>query len=256
MEQRLVETETALYDAISELRRISGNETQSAHSARLNTSRTTTVTKSAKLREWATYPLKSSEDVERWWLEMAEHGHVVPGELRLSPGNIIHLLICVEGQLDQVSQISSRTSGPSFQTAEQTNHDSNLTGFDVEQYPLPVSNASAFAIPAQKSATPVGKLSSFTELRYSNPMPINREDRVNTVQLPTDIYRNFIGTHNQQIEAYASQGTQIYHARQSSQSASAQERRPDSATPATPPAMDESLVLSKHLSSTMQDTYY
>lgn len=73
LEQRLCATETALYDAITELYMIKDSSRHASFGpVRLNSARSSNVTKTGRLAEWAKYPLESPEEIERWWMDVGE----------------------------------------------------------------------------------------------------------------------------------------------------------------------------------------
>jgi hypothetical protein len=53
----------------------------------LNSARQPNISKTSRLEEWAKYPLKSSEDVERWWIDVEEKDdYVVSGKFIMLDG--------------------------------------------------------------------------------------------------------------------------------------------------------------------------
>lgn len=82
MEQRLSDTESALYDVVAKLQRINAGlnpSSTSSRQARLNSTRPSKRTKTSRLAEWTMYPLKSSEDIERWWVGLREDDVIAKG---------------------------------------------------------------------------------------------------------------------------------------------------------------------------------
>jgi hypothetical protein len=69
LEQRLHETEIALYNALCELRKI---KSESAFTDHLDLSeslqsRHAAMNKYSRMAEWVRYPLNHSDEVENWW---------------------------------------------------------------------------------------------------------------------------------------------------------------------------------------------
>jgi hypothetical protein len=68
LEQRLDETENALYNALAELKALKmGNYSENLPSINCISGRRANATKSTRMAEWKTFPLKSSQDIQRWW---------------------------------------------------------------------------------------------------------------------------------------------------------------------------------------------
>ena len=92
LEQRLTDTETALYDAISEIHRRNGDSQGLSQIVPLSSVRSSKASKTSRLAEWTMYPLKSLEDVDHWWMGLREQEHVDQGELKLHVRDINFML--------------------------------------------------------------------------------------------------------------------------------------------------------------------
>jgi hypothetical protein len=83
LEQRLSDTETVLFDAITELQRVKENMSPhlSFRAVHLNSARPSKITRTSRPAEWSKYPLKCPEDVEHRWMSFGEKDgdNIIPG---------------------------------------------------------------------------------------------------------------------------------------------------------------------------------
>lgn len=84
LEQRLDDTEKALYDALAILRSSQSNDhTDTQQGSASISGRPANTTKSSRMEEWKSIPLKDANDIQRWWV-------VVGGDDR-QPERKLHL---------------------------------------------------------------------------------------------------------------------------------------------------------------------
>jgi hypothetical protein len=74
LEQRLNETEDALYNSLAELRELRSKNGHEDHSREVVSisSRPANESKASRMEEWKRFPVKELRDLESWWLSVVE----------------------------------------------------------------------------------------------------------------------------------------------------------------------------------------